>query len=289
MKRISIIIVTYNSKRLIYDCLNSIFKYNDIGDALDVIISDNASSDRDDVLRIVNEEFEDKPIKILDTGGNWGYGKGNNYGIKHTDADVVIVMNPDVRFVKPVFNEILKAFNNPKLGMAGVSFVDGSLPYYFKPEFCSLFNSLFERWVVKWKKYDPTRMFLSGSLLIFDRQTFIDSGMFDENIFMYFEEADITNRVLRMKKGVKWLNNVSVLHLTHGREYNGKLKEIWCNSLEYYCSKYGLDPYKYYGVMKSVLKTKICFAKLSNDKKHEDFFVKTLNCVEGRLGKTNNP
>ena len=42
-KRVSVIIVTYNSEKHIYDCLSSIYRYNDIGDLLEVIIVDNNS------------------------------------------------------------------------------------------------------------------------------------------------------------------------------------------------------------------------------------------------------
>ena len=46
-KKISIVIVTYNSDNHISDCLESIFKYNDIGDALEIIIVDNMSKNTD--------------------------------------------------------------------------------------------------------------------------------------------------------------------------------------------------------------------------------------------------
>ena len=45
-KRVSVIIVTYNSEKHIYDCLSSIYRYNDIGDLLEVIIVDNSIYNR---------------------------------------------------------------------------------------------------------------------------------------------------------------------------------------------------------------------------------------------------
>ena len=46
MKKLSVIIVSYNGKEMLYDCLKSIEKYNDIGEQLEVIVSDNSPDDQ---------------------------------------------------------------------------------------------------------------------------------------------------------------------------------------------------------------------------------------------------
>lgn len=285
MKCISVIIVTYNSLRLIYDCVESIFEYNDIDDLLDVVIADNASDDQEEMFSLIREKFGDKPVKLFNTDENGGYGKGNNYGIRHTDADIVIVMNPDVRFIAPVFKDILKEFENPNLGMAGVDFIDGSLPYYFKPEYNSFWKELLIHGYVRKRKYDPKRMYMSGSLLIFDRKTFIEAGMYDEKIFMYYEEPDITNRILKLGKNVKWLKNINVRHLAHGRKFNQRLKDVWYDSLEYYCNKYGISVKKYYQEYMWVLRLKIIVSKLTGLKDHQELFQKTLNSLKNHICK----
>lgn len=285
MKKLSIIIVTYNSIQLIHNCVESIFEYNDIGDSLDVIIADNASDDQEKMFSQVREEFDGKPIKLLSTGENGGYGKGNNYGIRNTDADIVIVMNPDVRFVAPVFKEVLKAFDNPILGMAGVDFIDGSLPYYFKPEYNSFWKDMFIHSYVRRRNYDPKRMYMSGSLLIFDRKTFIEAGMYDENIFMYYEEPDITNRIQKLGKKVIWLKDTMVLHLAHGRKFNQKLIDVGYDSLEYYCKKYGMNAKKYYLRYAITLKIKIFVAKIVGAKDRLELFQKTLDSLVNHINK----
>lgn len=285
MVKLSIIIVTYNSLRLIHDCVESIFEYNDIDNSLDVIIADNASDDQDEMFSLVRKEFGDKPIKLFDTGVNGGYGKGNNYGIKQTDADVVIVMNPDVRFVAPVFKDILKEFENPNLGMAGVDFIDGSSPYYFKPEHSTFYRSIMIHAYILKRKYNPDAMYMSGSLLIFDRKTFIEAGMYDENIFMYYEEPDITNRILKLGKEVKWLKNIMVHHLAHGRKYNQKLTDIRYDSFEYYCNKYGIDAIRQYRGNVKVLKLQILAAKIVGAKNHLGNFQKALTSLLNHINQ----
>lgn len=285
MKKISIIIVTYNSLGLINDCLRSIFDNNDIGDNLDVIVADNASADQKELFELIGKEFSGYNIRYFDTGENAGYGKGNNYGIRHTDSDVVIVMNPDVRFLTPVFSKIMKEFENPNLGMAGVNFIDGSLPYYFKPEHISFIHDFFIHSYVRRRRYDDKRMYMSGSLLIFDRQAFIDAGMYDENIFMYYEEPDITNRIQALGKEVRWLKDTMVQHLAHGRKYNQKLIDIGYDSYEYYCKKYGLDAKKGYKKRMRILRLKIIAAQIVGAKDDLDVFCNTLKSMETHIKK----
>ncbi len=283
MKKVAIIIVTYNSKNLIYDCLNSIFENNDIDDRLEVIVADNASADQSETFDLINKEFGGKNVRCFDTGENAGYGKGNNFGISHTDADILIVMNPDVRFVHPVFNIIINEFSNPNLGMAGVEFIDGSNPYFFKPEAYTLYRCLFIHRYIKKRRYDVNKMYMSGSLLIFDREAFIEAGRFDENIFMYFEEADITNRMLSIGKDIKWLKGIFVQHLAHGRKFNQRLIDVGYDALEYYCDKYGINAKRIYIINKWIFRIKIILATIVRDNGRLDIFEKTLASLNKHL------
>lgn len=281
--KISIVIVTYNSINLIKDCLYSIFKYNDIGNDLEVIIADNASDDQTNMFNLIKREFGNQQIKLYNTGENGGYGKGNNFGIDHAKAEIVVIMNPDVRFVAPIFKRIIDEFKDPELGMAGLEFIDGSSPYYFKPEYNTLLRSLFMHFYIKRRKYDSKRMYMSGSLMIFKRRTFIAAGKYDENIFMYYEEPDITNRILKVGKKVKWLKGVMVLHLAHGRKFNEKLTNINNNSFEYYCNKYGIDSFKHYRIDIRILQLKIVVSKLLRDNNKTELFSKTIASLNRRL------
>lgn len=283
MKKVSIIIVTYNSLRLIQDCIKSIFDNNDIGDNLDVIVVDNASGDQKELFEMIKKEFDNHAITLLDSGENGGYGKGNNFGIARTNSDIIIVMNPDVRFVSPVFKQLCEEFKDNNIGMAGVNFVDGSCPYYFKPEHGNLLRSLFIHHYLKKQYYNSQTMYMSGSLLVFDRSSFIKAGMFDENIFMYYEEPDITNRILKEGKEVKWLKDISVLHLAHGRKYNETLAKIKVQSYEYYCCKYGISALAGYKRSKATLAIKKIISFILRDMERYDVFNKTLITVNTRI------
>lgn len=238
VKHVSLIIVCYNSISLIRDCLDSVFKFNDLGDELEVIIVDNQSNDQTDLFEIVTKEYP-AGIQLIDAKSNSGYGAGNNLGVKHATARHFVVMNPDVRLVKPVFQEMLSAFEkHPDIAMASVSFTDKSCPFFYKPEYYTPLNLLKYKQKIKSEKFDSQKMHLPGSFLMFDKQAFLEAGGFDEKIFLYFEEVDIANRLEKIGRKVAWLKHLEVLHLAHNRKFNERLTRIELESLVYYIDKY---------------------------------------------------
>lgn len=264
-KLISVIIVTYNSDKYIFDCLDSIFKHNDIGDKLEVIVVDNCSDNVDHLFSRIELIYGDK-INLIQSRVNGGYGHGNNQGINASCSSHCIVMNPDVRLVKPIFRSIIEIFNSKSdIGIVGVRFVDGSVPIYFKPEYSSLFRMIFGRSLVKLRCYSIREVFFSGSFLAIDKVSFIKAGMFDENIFMYHEEADISNRMFLIGKGSFWAENIPVLHLAHGRKLSVKLIDYGNESRSYYFKKYNLSLESYYKRLLLYYKLKLFIAKLLKD------------------------
>lgn len=283
MARVSIVIVTYNSSRHIFDCLESVFKYNNIGDDLEVIIVDNNSEEQKSIFSKVRNLYGDRVI-LKDSGKNGGYGFGNNIGIGLSTSDVVVVMNPDVRFVEPILNQISLLFDNNKaLGLAGVSFVDGSAPFYYKPGCESLLQSLFMHQIHRLAKYSPQKMYVSGSFLAFNKNAFEKAGRFDEAIFMYYEEADITNRILSAGYQVEWHPEMKVHHMAHGRNFNEKLENIRFDSLEYYCCKHGVSVKRIYKASARLLGIKELASWVVRDNLRYYNFKQTRNLIKQRL------
>ena len=93
MKKLSLIILTYNSEKDIYDCLNSVYKYNDIGDYLEIIVVDNNSDNYIQMQKNIMTQYPD--VQIIANHKNGGYGQGNNLGIRAASAPIVSIMNPD--------------------------------------------------------------------------------------------------------------------------------------------------------------------------------------------------
>lgn len=218
MKKIAVIIVTYNSERHIYDCLEALFKHNDIGDALEVIVVDNCSKGYEAMRTHIGELYGDI-VKVVSNTKNGGYGQGNNVGIREAESPIIMIMNPDVRLCEPVFSMVCNEFEKDgNLVMYGLTqrHEDGTLgrstawtsrlyPYIAEPMryICGMLN-------LYWQKY----MYVSGACFFVRKRAFEEAGLFDEKIFMYNEEDDIHGRLLK-QKGAKIIydGNHSYLHL----------------------------------------------------------------------------
>jgi len=264
-KKLSLIIVTYNSLGHIFDCLESVFMFNDIDQALEVIVVDNCSADQDEVFFTLKQKYGEQ-VKLVASPANGGYGYGNNRGIELAASPVVVVMNPDVRLVAPVFQNLLQHFNNSNVGLVGVRFIDGSSTYYYKPEYATLVKLMFQKLLLKWGFFKADEVYYSGSFLAFNKSVFVAAGGFDERIFLYFEEPDITNRIQALGKDVILDSNVAVLHLAHGRDVNLRVIDEHLKTLIYYQTKYPFDIKRYYKTLISVTTIKKWAAILLRNK-----------------------
>lgn len=217
MKLLSVIIVTYNSEKHIYDCLEAINKYNDIGDSLEIIIVDNCSNYVDELETSINNIYGDDITFIRNTK-NGGYGQGNNIGIKASSAPYVLIMNPDVRLIEPIFKKCVDYMDSnincalygmhqiiPQIG-SGRSF---SLTYR-KTSYVNIFiYSILRRLDI----YIQDLMFIQGSCFFLRKSQFEYIGYFDENIFMYAEEDDIHDRLRDKRFSIHYDKHINYFHL----------------------------------------------------------------------------
>lgn len=279
-KLLSIIIVTYNSERLIFDCLDSIYKYNDLGNALEVIIVDNNSNDQDAVFSRIRNEYPEDIILIKNATNN-GYGSGNNLGVENATANRFIVINPDVRLLNSIFLNLLKSFDtNHRIAMLGVTFSDKSCPLYFKPEYYSLLRFIFFKVYVSLYLFDMNRMYISGSFLMFDKKAFIEAGKFDPKFFLYYEEADISNRIINIGKDIVLAKNIMVNHLTHNRGFNPDLASFEIESLVYYLEKYKFKKMRVLNKYQQVFKLKYFIASITFNKPKKNLFKNWVELIE---------
>ena len=87
---ISVIVVNYNTKKLLQNCLKSVFdKVKNIG--FEVWVVDNASSDGS--VEMVKKEFPE--VKIITNEKNLGFAKANNQAIKKVEGKYIFLLNPD--------------------------------------------------------------------------------------------------------------------------------------------------------------------------------------------------
>lgn len=251
MKKISIIIVTYNSEDHIYNCLESIIKFNDIGDSLEIIIVDNNSKNVVSMFNKIETLYPHK-IRLISNPKNLGYGQGNNVGIKIALAPYIMIMNPDVRLNAPIFNEIYTTFQKDKnicligmkqwytLNKIGLSF---DIDIFILPGIISILLNYFCN---KLNIYIPKFMYINGSCFFMDKMKFIEAGLFDENIFMYCEEMDIHRRLstTNAKNKFKFIRHLNYFHLAGNRAVSYRSYEKQIDSELYCASKFNYPQHK---------------------------------------------
>ncbi len=243
MKKISIIIVTYNSIDYIFNCLQSIYACNDIlSEDIEIIVVDNS-----DIIifnrmkKIISDNFQN--IILMHNVANNGYGQGNNIGINKATGNIVCIMNPDVILESAMFKKVVKLFkDNDKLAVVGGKQFGGiNLSFWIRPEFeFFLLTTPIMILLNKLNVYKEKLFFLSGALLFLDKEKFKKIGMFDENIFLYREESDIIQRFLEMNFTTHYEKTFKYKHLVDDRvnvgdfSFNEEIK-----STKYYMKKYG--------------------------------------------------
>lgn len=237
MKKVSIIIVTYNSEKDIYDCINAIKKHADIPLCeIELIIVDNNSKHTDTMFANLQNQWGNDIITIKNTQ-NGGYGQGNNIGIKKSTAPIILIMNPDVRLASPFFAKPLNAFSKDKdLIMYGMKQMYTDTRESNSSFCCTYMMNGYKRTILegllnRLEWYHPKFQYFSGSCFYIRKKMFEDVGLFDESIFMYGEEDDIHYRLMQ-KFGTKFTydKNIRYLHLTSERkpdaEYEIKFLDV---------------------------------------------------------------
>lgn len=225
MKRLSVVIVTYQSEADIYDCLEALWLHCDLPhEELEVIIVDN-SPRQEPMFTQLRRRYGDD-ILLLHNDHNGGYGQGNNVGIRRATAPVVMIMNPDVRLYEPVMKAAVEAFENDgrlaMLGMKQMFTPTQPSPYSFICTYMmngylqTLLTVVGNRLDRYWQRY----MYFSGSCFFVSKAQFEAVGLFDESVFMYGEEDDIHYRLLHHSPDVrmKYCPQLHYIHPMHLRK-----------------------------------------------------------------------
>lgn len=250
MFSISLVIVTYQSQNDILNCLESVYVYADIpAEELEIIIVDNSSrAIFQETEALVRGRYDDRIVMIHNTA-NGGYGQGNNIGIARASADLVCISNPDVLFTAPVFRKALELFQNDRrLAMAGGRQTGGpDFSYWIRPEYefyilTRPLTTILNRVGVYFENY----FFLSGAFLFVDRQKFNEVGRFDETMFLYGEEADLSRRFMDHGYKTLYRADFSYRHLIDGRSGGGDNDlENMLNSYSTYFEKHQMSFRRY--------------------------------------------
>jgi len=113
----SIVMVTYNSGLDLTDCLRTLYDFGNTGEPVELVVVDNASTDRTrDVLRMLLEQSPGVTVILNDA--NVGFARAVNQGIRASSGRWVVLLNPDTRLT-PDWLAGLRAHAGPGVGAVG--------------------------------------------------------------------------------------------------------------------------------------------------------------------------
>ncbi len=138
---LSIIILNYDVKDLLLNCLESIFKNKGKEDNWQIIVVDNASVDGS--VEAVKRKYKNEVV-LVENKENLGFAAGNNVGVKHAKAPVVLFLNPDTLAVSEAIQKSYEyLMSNPDIGAltCRVELSDGKLDYSCHRGFPTPWNS----------------------------------------------------------------------------------------------------------------------------------------------------
>lgn len=249
-KVLSIIIVSYNSKNYLKNCIDSILKYPPkLGeDKYEIIIVDNNS--KDGSVEFIEETYNKyKFIKLIKNNSNKGFSYANNIGIKNSNSKYYLLLNSDTEVFQNSINKLMDFFNESeksklKLGIAGPKIInsDGSIQLSCR-RFPSILNAAFytilagikpdNRFSRNYKlagidRAKPFKVdWVSGSAMMVSKAALDSAGLFDEKYFMYVEDVDLCYRMWEKDFKVFYYPFAEVLHHIGGSgENNSVLSQI---------------------------------------------------------------
>lgn len=218
---VSIIIVNYNTKLLLADCLATVFeKTKDV--AYEVIVVDNASTDGSE--EYIKERYPS--VKWINSGENLGFGRANNLGAKYATGKYLFLLNSDTLLLNNaihIFFDYAESHQHERIGILGSWLLDkdekNNNSFGFFPCTTNEINYLLGKYqlpsfndITEEKEVD----YITGADLFIERRLFEGLDGFDKNIFMYYEETDLQYRLALRGLSRKIIPGPRIIHLEGG-------------------------------------------------------------------------
>jgi len=202
-KKISIVIVSYNVSKLLDECLQSVARALQGIDG-EVFVVDNHSVDK--TIAMLKEKHPE--VKVIANEENVGFSRANNQAIRLSEAEYVLLLNPDTVVYENTLHGVLDFMDkHPEAGGAGVRML--TREGHRAPESR---RSIPTPWVAMLKMLGATRRYymshlswdepgqmeaVSGAFFLVRRKALDQVGLLDEDYFMYGEDIDLSYRLLK--------------------------------------------------------------------------------------------
>jgi GT2 family glycosyltransferase len=236
--KVSIIILNWNRKKDTIECLESIGKLHISNYELEIVVTDNASSDGSQkAVEKIFKKITKKNVscKQIRNTANLGFAAGNNVGMKYaldSGADYLLVLNNDTEVDKSLINKLLEvAKKHPKAGTItpkiyfakGFEFHKryknqdlGKVIWYAggDMDWNNVYGSNHGVDEVDKGQFEKTREtdFATGACMLLKSEALKDVGLFDEKYFMYLEDADLSQRLKKKGWNVLYTPKTEIWH-----------------------------------------------------------------------------
>ena len=239
---ISIIIVNWNTKDLLRNCLNSIYGTVQ-GIAFEIIVVDNASHDGS--VAMLRGEFPQ--VTIIENTTNRGFGAANNQAISIMKGRYALLLNTDTILTKDAVYELfsfMEAHPDAAMACGQLLNADGSKQNSIA-SFPTLWTLLFNTPLLEYlfpkrypsKRYDykwPIEVDSGiGACLLVRKRAIDEVGMFDERYFFFFEETDWALQMKTARWKIYHVPSAFIYHL-QGQSIGRDIR----SRIEFYRSRY---------------------------------------------------
>jgi GT2 family glycosyltransferase len=286
----SIIIVNYNTRDLVSNCIESIILYTR-GISYEIIVVDNASTDGSQIHISANYP----QVTLVENKINSGFGAANNIGDRRSKGKFLFLLNSDTVLLNDAPSLFLRHFESASkgsLGCLGCSLVDeyfqingtgGTFPNisdFIKSRTKHILSRLF-RQPSKISEFPSKVEYILGADMFMLKNIFEEVGGFDEQFFMYFEESDLQYRLSKKGYMVEIINEPKIMHLEGKSSVNSvrKLIVIQTSAFKYYLKN---RPYWEYVLFRAVSFMDSFLLLLKSQYNFQDFrtyFKFNLTCL----------
>ena len=275
---VSIIVLNYNTPDITVECLGSIIQNLD-PTIYQLIVVDNCSSS-ENLERLKTKLSTFTNVQLIVSDFNRGYGGGNMLGAFHSKGDFICFVNSDVKLIEDCIVPAC-SYLQVHSSVGCVSPQQLNVHHKKEPSFDhgpGIIKELFGKNILEQlnpQKY-PRRKYnlhkeplevihTSGSMMILPTNLFFKVGGFDPNIFLYYEEYDISTRLKKEGYASVFLPMFSYLHI-HGVTIEcttSKLKamsELYKSKLYVYKKHHNITFYSLYfmlNIFKLAAKSKL--------------------------------
>jgi len=285
---LTIVIVTYRTdEKILTDCLNS------IDPQINILVVENSENNE------FKEKLENKypNLNVILSGKNLGYGAGNNFGLIRVKTKFALILNPDVTLEQNFIKELDKYLDQQiNFHIIGVNYRNDT--QWKSSGFFSEFDKKIKLKHEEKSNDDSLDVvdWIVGYTMLINLEKFESRKLFDENIFLYFEDFDLCRRIKSIEGKIYSSKDLLAKHLgkkgSTDQDYNLELEMLrnwhWMWSTFYYHKKYYghlYAVYKNYGKLFRSLFNMFLYTFLFNTKNRKIYSARTLGLLNAMLGK----